>query len=51
MASVYTTTEARAFAAGCEKVRKDRDMQATERIAKALEMIVEMMQEDRRTGQ
>lgn len=51
MGKVYTTAEARAFAAGCDKIRKERDMQAMERIAKCLERVVEMMEEDRRTGQ
>lgn len=51
MGKVYTTAEARAFAAGCDKIRKERDMQASERIAKALERIADMMEEDRRTGQ
>lgn len=49
--AIYTQAERRAFAAGADKATKDRDMTAMERIAKALERIVEMMQEDRRTGQ
>ena len=51
MAKVWTTQEARAFAAGCDKIRKERDLQAMERIAKSIERIVDMMEEDRRTGQ
>lgn len=49
--TLYSQSERRAFAAGAEKAQKDRDMTAMERVAKALELIVEMMQEDRRTGQ
>lgn len=47
----FTQGERAAYAAGIKKAHEDRDMTATERIAKALEEIVNMMKEDRRSNQ